>query len=62
MPTVNQPQGLLGLAGLDFLPSPPPWGWSQGFLATPLTQGLKPKSLLDPAFFKFENLCCIFEA
>jgi hypothetical protein len=44
-------QALTGTIGLDLLPLPPPWGWSQGFLATPLTLGFQPIPLLLPAFF-----------
>jgi hypothetical protein len=40
---------LVGTTGLDFLPLPPPCGWSQGFLATPLTLGFHPSPLFFPA-------------
>src|SRR3989338_4174305 len=32
------------------LPSPPPCGWSCGFIATPLTVGRMPNHLFFPAF------------
>ena len=35
------------------LPSPPPWGWSTGFITTPLTIGRLPSQHLDPALPKF---------
>ena len=34
------------------LPSPPPWGWSTGFITTPLTTGRLPSQRLDPALPK----------
>ncbi|KAF4402743.1 hypothetical protein G4B88_010195 [Cannabis sativa] len=34
------------------LPSPPPWGWSTGFITTPLTTGRVPTQRLDPALPK----------
>ncbi|KAI0529308.1 hypothetical protein M5K25_028191 [Dendrobium thyrsiflorum] len=34
------------------LPSPPPWGWSTGFITTPLTTGRLPSQHLDPALPK----------
>lgn len=34
-------------------PSPPPWGWSTGFIATPRTTGLLPNHRLCPAFLSF---------
>ena len=40
----------------DF-PSPPPWGWSTGFMATPLTDDLKPFHLLRPALPKTTCWC-----
>ena len=33
-------------------PSPPPWGWSTGFITTPLTTGRLPNQHLDPALPK----------
>ncbi|KAJ7941892.1 Photosystem II protein D1, partial [Quillaja saponaria] len=37
---------------LGALPSPPPWGWSTGFITTPLTTGRLPSQHLDPALPK----------
>jgi hypothetical protein len=37
------------------LPSPPPWGWSTGFIATPRTTGLRPSHLLWPAFLSLRS-------
>jgi hypothetical protein len=34
-------------------PSPPPWGWSTGFITTPLTTGRLPSQHLDSALPKF---------
>lgn len=42
-------QALTGCVGLARFPFPPPWGWSQGFLATPRTLGFIPKPLFFPA-------------
>jgi len=58
---VNHPHGLLAATGGDFLPSPPPWGWSHGFIATPLTVGRIPKARTLPAFSNLVNLCKILE-
>lgn len=46
---------------LLLLPSPPPWGWSTGFMATPRTTGLRPNHLLCPAFLSFFALCSGFD-
>src|SRR5579871_7027866 len=37
----------------DFLPLPPPCGWSTGFMATPRTVGRIPFKRLYPAFNRF---------
>jgi hypothetical protein len=37
----------------------PPFGWSTGFIATPLTLGLKPTFLKKPALPKIENFFSI---
>ena len=50
MPFVFQPQGEVGCRPPDVFPSPPPIGWSTGFIATPRTWGLKPIQRLRPAF------------
>ena len=44
------------LMPLGCRPSPPPSGWSTGFIALPLTVGLIPSYLDRPAFPKFLNL------
>src|SRR3989344_8006716 len=44
------------LLPLPCLPSPPPCGWSTGFIAVPLTVGLIPFHLLLPALPKFSSL------
>jgi hypothetical protein len=51
-PLVGFPQGVQGWRPPDDLPSPPPMGWSTGFIATPLTLGLRPSHRLRPAFPK----------
>ena len=38
-------------------PSPPPWGWSTGFIATPLTMGRLPNHRLCPAFLSLRAPC-----
>src|SRR5690606_30759357 len=44
------PQGETGGLPPDVLPSPPPSGWSIGFIATPRTLGRRPRQRLAPAF------------
>jgi hypothetical protein len=39
----------------------PPWGWSTGFLATPLTLGFLPNNIPTPAFPRQSNLTSILE-
>src|SRR3990172_8993334 len=51
-PLVGFPQGETGCLPPDVLPSPPPCGWSTGFIATPLTLDLIPNQRLLPAFPK----------
>lgn len=52
-PSAACPQGVDGFfLPTDVLPSPPPWGWSTGFVAEPLTLGRLPNQRLDPAFPK----------
>lgn len=49
-PKAGLPHGVTGLdLPIGLLPSPPPWGWSQGFIATPLTLGVLPNQRLQPA-------------
>src|SRR5258708_22557264 len=43
------PHGLTGCRPPEVLPSPPPIGWSIGFIATPRTLGLRPFHRLRPA-------------
>lgn len=51
VPSATQPQGVDGFfLPIGVLPSPPPCGWSTGFIATPLTLGRLPNHRLDPAF------------
>ncbi len=50
VPLQNHPQGDTCATGGEPLPSPPPWGWSQGFWITPRTVGRIPLCLLYPAF------------
>ena len=40
LPLVRLPQGVTGWRPPEVRPSPPPWGWSIGFIATPRTEGL----------------------
>src|SRR5437867_717255 len=49
-PFVGRPQGLTGCLPPEVFPSPPPWGWSIGFMATPRTVGLLPSQRERPAF------------
>src|SRR5205807_3824813 len=49
LPSVGTPQGVTGcLPPFDF-PSPPPCGWSTGFIAEPRTDGRLPCQRLRPA-------------
>src|SRR5206468_1088279 len=43
------PHGLVGGRPPELLPSPPPSGWSTGFIATPRTRGLRPSQRDLPA-------------
>src|SRR6202043_2228737 len=43
------PHGLTGWRPPELLPSPPPSGWSTGFMATPRTEGRLPFQRLRPA-------------
>src|SRR5207342_1043079 len=47
-PSVGFPHGVTGCEPL-FLPSPPPCGWSTGFMTVPRTVGRRPFHLLRPA-------------
>src|SRR5512135_1220507 len=46
------PHGVHGGLPPELLPSPPPSGWSTGFMATPLTWGLFPIQRFLPALPK----------
>src|SRR5690242_9656596 len=48
-PFVYCPQGVCGVFPLLF-PSPPPCGWSTGFITTPRTVGRIPCQRIRPAF------------
>src|SRR5690606_11537056 len=57
-PLVGTPHGVTG-CGLPWpaLASPPPCGWSTGFMAAPRTVGLMPRQRLAPALPSFSRLC-----
>uniref|UniRef100_A0A453QWQ6 Uncharacterized protein ycf72 n=1 Tax=Aegilops tauschii subsp. strangulata TaxID=200361 RepID=A0A453QWQ6_AEGTS len=46
------PRGCGFFLPMGAFPSPPPWGWSTGFITTPLTTGRLPSQHLDPALPK----------
>ena len=48
-PLVGTPQGVTGCRPPEDRPSPPPCGWSTGFIATPRTVGLRPRQRAAPA-------------
>src|SRR5690606_1580480 len=48
-PIAILPQGVEGTLPAGALPSPPPWGWSTGFMAAPRTVGRRPSQRLRPA-------------
>src|ERR1035438_888388 len=48
-PRVGCPHGVTGWRPPEVLPSPPPWGWSTGFIDTPRLEGLMPFQRLRPA-------------
>src|SRR5215467_11618149 len=48
-PRVGWPQGVTGWRPPEVLPSPPPCGWSTGFMATPRLTGFLPIHILRPA-------------
>src|SRR5947207_2282357 len=43
------PHGVFGGIPVGDLPSPPPWGWSRGFITTPRTSGRWPMWRARPA-------------
>src|SRR5437016_14342495 len=49
------PQGLVGWRPPLDLPSPPPSGWSTGFMATPRTLGRLPRQRFRPALPQLIN-------
>src|SRR5262249_59366388 len=49
LPLVGKPHGVTGWRPPDVRPSPPPWGWSTGFMATPRLCGRLPNQRLRPA-------------
>src|SRR2546427_1632977 len=49
LPSVGTPQGVTGWRPPFDLPSPPPCGWSTGFIAEPRTVGRLPRQRLRPA-------------
>src|SRR5438067_13280370 len=49
LPSVGTPQGVTGCRPPFDFPSPPPCGWSTGFIAEPRTDGRFPRHLLRPA-------------
>src|SRR5215813_9186345 len=49
LPLVGLPQGVTGWRPPEVLPSPPPCGWSIGFIATPRTDGRLPFQRIRPA-------------
>src|SRR6266542_1219732 len=54
------PPGLVGWRPPLDLPSPPPSGWSTGFMATPRTLGRFPRHRLRPAFLQDTSSCSAF--
>ena len=56
-PFVGTPQGVTGWRPPEDRPSPPPCGWSTGFIATPRTVGLRPRQRAAPAFPKDRSEC-----
>src|SRR5262245_28013245 len=49
-PLVGLPQGVTGWRPPEVLPSPPPCGWSTGFMTTPRLWGFLPSQRFRPAF------------
>src|SRR3990172_7422790 len=56
-PLAGTPKGLTGSRPADVLPSPPPCGWSIGFIATPRTVGRTPRQRIAPALPIERRLC-----
>src|SRR6266511_732174 len=51
------PRGLVGWRPPEDFPSPPPSGWSTGFMATPRTDGRLPRHRALPAFPSETSSC-----
>src|SRR4051794_14820296 len=51
------PQGEVGARPPELLPSPPPSGWSTGFIATPRTEGRLPSQRDLPALPTERSSC-----
>src|SRR6202049_4145859 len=49
-PLVGKPHGVTGWRPPEVRPSPPPWGWSMGFIETPRLCGMRPIQRWRPAF------------
>src|SRR5262249_18293262 len=59
-PGVGPPPGVTGCRPLLDLPSPPPCGWSTGFMAEPRTAGRFPSQRLRPALPTVTLPCSTF--
>src|ERR1041385_2133249 len=53
------PHGLTGGRPPEVLPSPPPSGWSTGFIATPRTFGRRPRHRVLPALPREISSCSL---
>src|SRR5215470_12566395 len=49
LPLVGKPQGVTGCRPPEVRPSPPPCGWSMGFMVTPRLCGRQPNQRVRPA-------------
>src|SRR5262245_58896660 len=49
LPLVGKPHGVTGWRPPEVRPSPPPCGWSIGFMVTPRLCGMRPIQRLRPA-------------
>src|ERR1700738_1826897 len=49
LPLVGLPHGVTGCRPPEVRPSPPPCGWSTGFMETPRLCGLRPRQRFGPA-------------
>src|SRR5271169_6273534 len=56
-PRVGWPHGVTGWRPPDVLPSPPPCGWSTGFIETPRLCGIFPIQRLRPALPRLTFSC-----